>query len=213
MAADIGAIGGGISDIFGGIGELKAAKAYKQAAKYAHQNAIISKEAGDIKLSQTERAIFKTIGAQKAGYAAAGLASSGSAQSILRDSVMQGALEKGIVNAQTQINVLGYLSQEAQFKGMAAAAKAGGIGGIIGGAIAIGGALAFSDIRLKSNITRIGEEGGFDIYEYDINGKRERGPMAYDVGLRAPYALGPVVGGYATVNYDKLGLSHLREDA
>lgn len=209
-----GAIIGGVGDLFGGIagfiGGNAAAKAYKKAAKYAHQNAIISREAGDIKLAQTERQIFKTIGAQQAGYAGAGLASSGSAQLILRDSLSQGSLEKAIVNAQTNINVLGYLAQEEQFKGMAKASKAGGLGSLIGGAASLG-AVIFSDLRLKSNMKLVGEEGGFDIYEYDINGRRERGVMAYDVGLKNPQALGPVVNGFATVDYLKAGLPHLPE--
>lgn len=205
---------GAAGDLFGGIagfiGGSASAKAYKKAAKYAHKNAIISREAGDIKLAQTERQIFKTIGAQGAGYASAGLTGGGSAQAILRDSISQGALEKAIINAQTMIDVNGYLAQEEQFKGMAKAAKAGGIGSLIGGALSAG-AVIFSDARLKSNMVWVGRENGLDIWEYDINGRRERGVMAYDVGLKAPQALGPVVNGFATVDYIKAGLSHLPE--
>jgi hypothetical protein len=198
-------------DLFGGIagfiGGNASAKGYKKAAKYAHQNAIISEEAGEIKLAQTERQIFKTIGAQQAGYAAAGLTGGGSAQAILRDSLSQGSLEKAIVNAQKMIDVNGYLAQEAQFKAMAKAAKAGGIGSLVGG-IASAGAVLFSDARLKDNMVWVGKENGFDIYEYDIGGRRERGVMAYDVGLKTPQALGPVIDGYATVDYGKLGIDY-----
>ena len=209
-----GAIIGGVGDLFEGIagfiGGQATAKACKKAAKFAHQNAIISREAGDIKLAQTERQIFKTIGAQKAGYAGAGLASSGSAQAILRDSLSQGSLEKAIVNAQTNINVNSYLQQEVLYKGMAKAAKAGGIGSLVGG-IASAAAVFASDVRLKDNMVWVGKENGLDIYEYDIGGRRERGVMAYDVGLKNPHALGPVIDGYATVDYIKAGLSHLPE--
>ncbi len=139
--AGIGAVGDLFQGIFGAAGDLAEAKAYKTAAKFSLQNAVISQEAGDIRLEQTNRAIYKTIGSQKAGYAGAGLTGGGSAQGVLRSSVSQGALEKAIVNEQTQINVLGYESQAAQFQGMAAAAKdaAGGsfLGGLFKAAVAI----------------------------------------------------------------------------
>lgn len=201
---------GAAGDLFGGIadfaGGMASASAYKKAAKYAAQNAIIAREAGDIKLDQASRQIFKVLGAQQAQVAGAGLANSGSAQYLLRDSISQGALEKAIINAQTNIDVNAYLAQEAQFKGMAKASKAGAIGGLISGIASAGATIALSDLRLKSNLAWIGEENGLDIYEYDINGRRERGVLAYDVGIRAPHALGPVINGFATVDYSKTGL-------
>lgn len=210
--ADAGGIIGGVGDLFQGVagfvGGQATAKAYKKAAKLAAQNAILSRAAGDIKLAQTSKVIFKTLGAQQAGYAAAGLSGSGSAQYILRDSVAQGALEKAIINTQTLINVNAYKSQAAQFKGMAKAAKAGGIGDLIGGVASFAGAL-FSDRHLKGNIIKIGEENGFNIYEYDIFGHRERGVIADEIALQAPHALGPEINGFAMVDYDRLGLSHL----
>lgn len=136
----------GIGDLFQGIGDFASASgyagesaAYGQAAKYAQQNAIISQEAGDIKEAQASRAIYKTIGAQKAEFAGAGLTGGGSAQEVLRASVSQGALEKAIINEQTQINVTGYKEQAAEFQGMQAAADAAstastinGVGSILG---------------------------------------------------------------------------------
>lgn len=209
MADAAGAIGG-IGDLFTGIGDLAEAKAYKKAAKYAHQNAIISQEAGDIKLAQTSRAIFKTIGAQGAGYASAGLTGGGSAQEVLRNSVSQGALEKAIVNEQTQINVIGYLSQEAQFKGMAAAAKAAGIGSLITGVATIGLAVA-SDRQLKTDIVQVGTYGKIGIYSFRYlnDDEPQVGVMADEVAVHYPDALGPVIEGYATVDYAKLGLTAL----
>ena len=133
VAAGLGAAGDLFQGIFGAVGDLAEAKAYKQAAAFSHQNAIISREAGDIKLEQTGRQIFRTIGQQEAGYASAGLTGGGSAQEVLRSSVSQGALEKAIVNEQAQININGYLSQEAQFKGMASASKAAAGGSFLGG--------------------------------------------------------------------------------
>ena len=67
------------------------------------------------------------------------------------------------------------------------------------------GAIAFSDRRLKSNIARVGEYGdGLGIYDYDMNGTRQRGVMADEVAQLRPWALGPVIDGFATVDYGKL---------
>jgi len=136
----IGGIGDAIGGLFGFLGDMSEASAYNKAAEYAQQNAVISREAGDIKEEQTQRQIYKTLGQQQAGYAGAGLTSGGSAQSVLRSSVSQGSLEKAIVNEQAQINVVGYESQAAQFKGMAAHAKAAGAGGLLGGALKLAAA-------------------------------------------------------------------------
>ena len=141
LAQGLGAAGDVVGGLFGFLGDQAEASAYKTAAKYAQQNAVISQEAGDIKLEQTQRQIYKVLGQQGAGYASAGLTGSGSAQSVLRDSISQGALEKAIVNEQTQINVTGYKAQAAQFQGMAQAAQAAGGGGFLGGILK--GALAF----------------------------------------------------------------------
>jgi hypothetical protein len=92
-----------------------------------------------------------------------------------------------------------------------------GMGGLL--AQAAGTALsayAGSDIRLKANVEKVGEyPDGLGIYEWDylpIEGRiaafmpegRQRGVMADEVAELRPYALGPVIEGYATVNYGAL---------
>jgi len=92
-----------------------------------------------------------------------------------------------------------------------------GIGGLL--AQAAGTALstyAGSDARLKTNIEKVGQEpDGLGIYEWDylpIEGQiaafmpegRQRGVMADEVAELRPWALGPVIDGYATVNYGAL---------
>jgi len=73
-----------------------------------------------------------------------------------------------------------------------------------------GGQLAgtlFSDRRLKTKIKRVGTlNDGLGIYEFDYiwGGERQRGVMADEVATLRPHALGPTVGGYATVNYGAL---------
>lgn len=92
-----------------------------------------------------------------------------------------------------------------------------GVGGLL--AQAAGTALATyaaSDARLKTNVEKVGEyPDGLGIYEWDylpIEGQiaafmpegRQRGVMADEVAELRPYALGPVIEGYATVNYGAL---------
>jgi hypothetical protein len=79
-----------------------------------------------------------------------------------------------------------------------------GIGGFLG---QIAGGAAASDRRLKKNIFKVGElPNGLNLYQYRyIN---DAGPyigvMADEVELVQPEALGPVVDGYMTVDYDKI---------
>lgn len=114
-------------------GDFLSAGAYSAGAKYAAINEGIAREAGRIKEFQTNRAIFQTLGQQRTAYAGGGLKQSGTAIDVYRNSVSQGALERAIVQEQTEINVTGYQEQESMFKGMAAAATAAGTAGVLGG--------------------------------------------------------------------------------
>lgn len=64
----------------------------------------------------------------------------------------------------------------------------------------------FSDPRLKENIVKVGEfEDGLGVYEYDyIWGEHSQGVMADEVENLRPWAMGPTVGGFKTVNYAAL---------
>ena len=74
-----------------------------------------------------------------------------------------------------------------------------------------------SEPALKTNVEKVGEfEDGLGIYDYDylpIEGRiadympagRQRGVMADEVEALRPWALGPVIDGYRTVNYAALG--------
>lgn len=78
-----------------------------------------------------------------------------------------------------------------------------GIGGFLG---SIGSGIAASDRRLKNDVEKIGElADGLSVYRWVYTwGKKAVGVMADEVAKLRPYALGPVVGGYATVDYSKL---------
>ena len=65
--------------------------------------------------------------------------------------------------------------------------------------------IGLSDIRLKSNIQRIGTHPlGIGIYEYDIFGQRDRGVMAQEVLQVKPEAVLQHPSGYLMVNYGML---------
>jgi hypothetical protein len=69
------------------------------------------------------------------------------------------------------------------------------------------GAAAFSDVRLKRDIEKLGEfEDGLGLYGYRYAGEsaRQIGVMAHEVSAFRPWALGPEIEGFSTVNYGDL---------
>lgn len=84
--------------------------------------------------------------------------------------------------------------------------QSGGLGSFLGSALTAG-ALAFSDRRLKRDIVKIGELDdslGIYGYRYIWSDEPQRGVMADEVAQLRPWALGPQVNGFATVNYGAL---------
>jgi hypothetical protein len=76
-----------------------------------------------------------------------------------------------------------------------------GIGQVAG----MAGMMMMSDIRLKSNIVRVGTHPlGVGIYEYDIQGRRERGVIAQEVMKVRPDLVHEHVSGYLMVDYGGL---------
>lgn len=81
----------------------------------------------------------------------------------------------------------------------------GGLGGLLGAGASL---VAASDRRLKMNIIKLYDrKDGLGVYTYNyINGKGPyKGVMADEVEKIMPEALGPVIDGYATVDYAKIG--------
>lgn len=74
------------------------------------------------------------------------------------------------------------------------------------GSFAGSAAKAFSDRRLKKGIVEVGKlQGGLKVYGWTyLDGTKSIGVMADEVAQLRPDALGPVVDGYATVNYAQL---------
>ncbi len=86
------------------------------------------------------------------------------------------------------------------------------MGTLIAGAGAAGGlgwAPFASDRRLKVDVARVGQlPNGLPVYEFAYRwdrAKRQVGVMADEVARLLPAALGPIVAGFRTVNYAKLG--------
>jgi hypothetical protein len=83
-------------------------------------------------------------------------------------------------------------------------AAIGAIGGAAGTALS-GTNFGSSDIRLKSKIVRVDTHPlGIGIYEYDIDGRRERGVIAQEVERVLPSAVIEDSNGYKMVDYGAL---------
>jgi hypothetical protein len=76
----------------------------------------------------------------------------------------------------------------------------------LGGAALMGGGMALSDRRLKTNIQRVGTHYlGIGIYAYDIAGRHERGVMADELLVVKPNAVMRYPDGYYRVDYAQIG--------
>lgn len=88
--------------------------------------------------------------------------------------------------------------------------QSGGLGTAVAAGLAqgVGSAIKFSDRRLKEDVARIGDIGALGLYRFRYIGDDTPriGVMADEVAIHAPHALGPIVNGFATVDYGKLGL-------
>ena len=135
MASGIG-ISGGVSDIFAGIGDLSEASDYNTAAKYAEQNAAITKESTRIQQSQEQRKVCQVAGLESAGYGAGNLSAN---TDVLRGTMQQGALQHQIIGLQGAVTANSFEEQATAYKGQAASATAAGAGNIAGGILGIFG--------------------------------------------------------------------------
>lgn len=86
--------------------------------------------------------------------------------------------------------------------------QSGGLGATLASLAGTGlqAASLFSDRRLKKNIERISRlRDGLGVYRWDyVWGEPAEGVMADEVAALRPWALGPVIGGYQTVNMGAL---------
>lgn len=134
----------------------------------------------------------------------------GGSQSLLNNAAELPWIGVGALNGNVRQASNGY--------GKTTSKSSGGLLGSLAGGLAQAGASALmaSDERLKTNVVRIGEcLDGLGIYEYDylsppeglkefMPAGRQIGVMASEVAALRPWALGPVVAGFQTVNYGAL---------
>jgi len=107
----------------------------------------------------------------------------------------QGQYDQGVYNA-------GVGANNSLMSGLFGLGSAG-IGAY--GAMNAPAAVALSDVRLKSNIERVGTHPlGIGIYEYDIFDRRERGVIAQEVKEVMPEAVVEREDGYLMVDYGRL---------
>ncbi len=151
-----GLIGGGVSDIFQGIGGgYKArgnryeAENYREASRFADLEAKIQHATTTVETSQVLRQVYQGLGRVEAGAAGAGFTSGGSAGDILRSSAQQGALQASMATQTGQVAEIGYEEQSKSYANMAKAAdeaakaqEFGSIGSFATGAVKIGAAVA-----------------------------------------------------------------------
>lgn len=164
-----------------------------------------------LKMAGFEPALRQLSRSTVGGGAASGLLRSGSTANAL----MRGGAE---LNQQFTNNYLGQLLNLSQSGTQAGnlIANAGQKSTSTGGGPSTAGAIAstvgglasiFSDRRLKKDIVKVGEmPDGLGLYRFRYIGgvKRLLGVMADEVARLRPWALGPTVAGYQTVNMGAL---------
>ncbi len=117
------------------------------------------------------------------------------------------------MKAQLLSSLLASFPQDAALQRKTTQKQSGGVGGQVLGAALQAAPMLFSDRRLKTDIKRVGTHGKLPLYSfrYIYDDRPRTGVMADEVAIHNPEALGPEVNGFATVDYSKLGLSHLVE--
>lgn len=195
LSPTLGAVGesyNAIKDLLGGntagFQKYKDAAGYNFAAKQGTQGVLGSGAAR---------------GLLRSGATGKGLVSFGQG---LADQYLGNYLKQLTDMGQLGLGAAGVISDAGKYE-KGSASKKNGLGGLVGG---LGARIAMSDRRLKENIIQIGVlEDGLPLYSYnyiwDDEDIRQVGVMADEVKEARPWALGPTIAGYDSVNYAKLG--------
>lgn len=190
---------GGIGDSFNAIkallsGDTSGFNTYKNAAGY------------DFAARQGTQGVLGSGAARgllRSGATGKGLVSFGQG---LANQYLDNYLAKLTGMGQLGLGAAGILADTGKVSSQSSKSK-NGLGGLIGG---LASGIAASDPRLKENVVQIGYlEDGLPLYSYnyvwDDVDSRQVGVMADEVARFRPWALGPKVGEYQTVDYSKLG--------
>lgn len=123
-----------------------------------------------------------------------GYSNTGSSNALNALQILAGAGQRSSSDSSSY----GYSQSSSTSKG-SSAQNNGGLATLIGAVL--------SDMRAKENIVKISEfEDGLGLYEFNYIGNPDLfiGVMAQEVAKLRPWALGPEVDGYMTVNYGRL---------
>lgn len=190
---------GGVGDSYNAIkallsGDTSGFNAFKNAAGY---NFAAKQGTQGVLGSGAARGLLRS------GATGKGLVSFGQG---LANQYLDNYLSKLMGMGQLGLGAAGVLSDSGRVSTQKSSSK-NGLGGLVGG---LASGIAASDPRLKENVIQIGVlEDGLPLYSYnyiwDGEDDRQIGVMADEVAELRPWAIGPQVGEYLTVDYSKLG--------
>jgi hypothetical protein len=154
------------------------------------------------------------LGGVGAGFAGGRMLGSGAAAKAMQEygsnfenTFSNNYLDKLLAMANLGSGAAGAITQAGNYSQGTSQSKEYSGGGLLGGLMKIGGAVAMSDRRLKTDIEQVGElSNGLKLYSYkyfDGSGPFV-GVMADEVEQIQPEALGPVIAGYKSVDYSQI---------
>lgn len=147
-------IGGAISSIFGGIGDLAASDSYSTAADMAKKNADVVQRSTNIQVEQANRQAYQVLGTTEAVAGANGMTLSGSSMDVLKSNAQQTSLNKALIENQGAIDKTGWMEKASADEGQASASTAAGIGGIAGGVLGMFGTVICTELLRQGRIPK-----------------------------------------------------------
>lgn len=153
-------------------GDRQETNAYDTAAAIARSNAQLEAVSGGIQSYQQGYQLKKTLGTQQADQAASGFAAGGSSLNLMRDSKAQGAIDRSMIQLQTNINEGAYEEQANAYGAESTATTTAGTTAAVLGAAA--GAAAVTAQTNSTNfannlITNQNNYNAYQSYEANLN--------------------------------------------
>jgi hypothetical protein len=142
-AGVIGLVGGAVQGIGAAQGHETNAQSYELQAEGLSRDIKVEKYTSAFEIAQTRKEVKRTLGNQRAGFAANGLALSGSAAEVALASAEEGDLDVEMIRWNSRNKVAGMKYQRDVLRWNAgqerAAAPLAFFGGVLGGAARFGG--------------------------------------------------------------------------
>lgn len=138
ITAIAGDAGSAISSIGGGIADLFASGDYAKEASIYGEDVTLSKESTALKEYVANKQIMAGYGGQVGGYAGGNLQTAGTALDALRETAQLGAIHKGQISVQGQIEANNFAEEQAAANSQATTSLISGITGIASGGANLG---------------------------------------------------------------------------